>query len=119
MLEIEKEKSQRTLAIKEAELQLKQKQMIMDNELAVRKAADDFTLRRMAIVAQYHVDYTEQQFEQDASAQDRWLEAQGNAHSQALAMHQQAFDQQQAAEDQAFQQQQQANQPQTSEGQPQ
>jgi len=110
MLAIEKEKSQRMLAIKEAELQLKQKQLILDNEIALKKAADDFTLRRYAIDAQYKATYSEQQMEADASAQERWLAAQDQAHGQALAMHQQAHDQALAQQQQQFEQQQAAQQ---------
>ena len=104
MLQIEKEKNLRQLAIKEAELQLKQKQMLLDNDIALKKAADDFTLRRYAIDAQYKVNYTEAQMEADAGQQERWLAAQGQAHEQALSMHQQAFDQSQAADQQDFEQ---------------
>jgi hypothetical protein len=58
-IQIEKMKTMRDLAIKEQELRLKTAQQAADQDLANKKAAMDFTLRRYQIDAQFKAQYTE------------------------------------------------------------
>lgn len=104
-LQIAMLKTQRELAIKESELQLKREESAIKTDLENKKLADDFTLRRYQIDAQFKANYTEQQLEADAGQQERWLAAQNQAHDQALAQEQQAHDQQLAQQQQAQEQQ--------------
>lgn len=104
-IQIEQMKTQRTLAIKEAELELKRNQQALDTDLANKKLADDYALRLLAIDAQFKTSYSEQQLEAIASAQERWLGAQSQAHDQALAQEQQAHEQELAAQQQQHDQQ--------------
>lgn len=114
-LAIAHEKNQRELAIKEAELQLKQKQSDMDHQIELAKLSQDFTLRRYQIDAQFKVDYTQQNLEQDAARDQQAIEGhialQQQAHDHAVAAHnqdlatqQQQFEQSQAQDQQAHSQ---------------
>lgn len=123
-LQIEQMRTQKDLQIKQAELELKKQAQEFDQMLQVRKSAMDFTLRRYAIDAQFHADYTQGNLEADAAAEAQALEgalavrsqvaseqesqrshalaAQDQAHDQALARnaqaHSQAMDQTAAAQ---------------------
>lgn len=68
-LQIEQMKTQRELAIKEAELQLKREQSVRDYDLEVRKMANDFTLRRYQIDAQFKAAFTENDLQRDSDAE--------------------------------------------------
>lgn len=65
-LAIERMKTERELAMKEAELRLKREQQERDHALEVRRLANEFTLRRYAIDAQWHAKYTQRELEIDA-----------------------------------------------------
>lgn len=117
-IQIAHEKTQRELAIKQAELTLQQQKQEFDQELAIRKMSMDFTLRRYQIDAQFKANYTQANLEADAAQEEAALEgamsiahqrheqqmaekqhalaAQGQAHEQALAEDAQAHDQQMA-----------------------
>lgn len=108
---IEKMKTVRDLAIKEQELRLKTQDQAAAQDLAIKKAAMDYTLRRYQIDAQFKAQYTAQQSEQDATETQHWMDAQDQLHQQSLDTaaqgHQQALAAQQQAHDQALAQNQQ------------
>ncbi|HZR02344.1 MAG TPA: hypothetical protein VFA81_04125, partial [Burkholderiales bacterium] len=95
-------RTQRELAIKEAELELKRQQAASDRDLKIRQMADDFTLRRLQIEAQFKTSFSEQQLEAAATAQENWLSRVRAGHEMALAQNQQAHDQDIDAHNQAL-----------------
>lgn len=119
-LQIEQMRSQRELQIHAQQMQLKQQQQAAQHEIELKKLADDFILRLYQINAQFKTSYTESQLEQDASAQDRWLEGakathaavldqRAQAHEQALNEHQRQMEVEQQQHEQQLAEQQQAH----------
>jgi hypothetical protein len=114
-LQVEQMKSERDFAIKQAEFAFKKQQSLLDHELKLKEMANDFVLRRYQIDAQFRADYSQQQQDADAAAQERALSGQMQAaelahrvhmdrHGRALEMqqqdHQQSLDEEQAAHEQ-------------------
>jgi hypothetical protein len=117
-LQVEQMKTQKDLQIKQAELALKQQQQSFDQEIEIRKMANDFVLRRYQIDAQFKATYSQANLDADAAAQEAELKgvmtahgmahdaimaekthalaAQGQAHDQSMERDQQAHDQQMA-----------------------
>lgn len=112
-IQIEQMRTEKDLQIKEAELTLKQAQQAFEQELAVRKAAADFTLRRYQIDAQFHATYTQANMDADArseeAALDGALAVAKQAHSQRMDRHGAALDAQAQAHEQMIAQRQQAS----------
>lgn len=102
-LQIEQMKTQRELAIKEAELQMKREESIRKHDIEVRKMANDFTLRRYAIDAQFHSTYTQADLQRDSDAEAQAislaLDIRNQMHTEENAQHSQAM----AEQDQAHQ----------------
>jgi hypothetical protein len=94
-LQIEQMKTEKDLQIKEAEMKMKLRQQEFDNNLALQKLAQDFTLRRYAIDAQFKANYTQAQLESDARAEEAALsgamDIRRQQHAEAVAGHQQAL----------------------------
>jgi hypothetical protein len=117
-IQIAREKNQKDLEIKQAELLMKQEQQKFTQQIEIRKAANDFVLRRYQIDAQFHTSFTQMNLEADARSEEAALEGalnvagmahdhavagreqdradQGQAHEQALAVDAQGHDQQMA-----------------------
>lgn len=91
-LEIEKMRTQRELAIKEAELQQKREESERNFELEVRKLANEFTLKRYEIDAKYASQHTQAELERDASQE-------AEAISLALDVRRQQHDEERAADE--------------------
>jgi hypothetical protein len=126
-LQMERMKTERELAMKEAELRQKEMAAQRDYELEVRKMANDFTLRRYQIDAQFRAQFTEGELERDAAQQAdaislaldirkqmhaeedaqhaRDLAAQDQEHRQGMERDAQAHDQQMAEQQAAAQSQ--------------
>lgn len=94
-LQIAQMKTDREYAMKQAELQQEERKMQFDQQLALAKLAQDSTLRRYAIDAQFKSTFTQQQFDADAADTERQiqghLDAQQQSHSQAVDAHNQAL----------------------------
>jgi hypothetical protein len=93
-LKIEQMRVQKDLQVKSAELTLKQQQQAFDQELEIRKMANDFVLRRYQIDAQFKASYSQANLEADAASQEAELKGVMDAHSQ---MHDQAIERHKAA----------------------
>lgn len=114
-IQIEQMKAQKDMTIKQAELALKQAAQAFDQELQIRKLAQDFTLRRYQIDAQFKADYTQANLEQDAAADEAALKGAMDtvrmAHDHAMDRREQdRADAQQAHEQQLAEQQQASDQ---------
>lgn len=107
---VEQDRTQRELAIKESELQLKRQTEAFKADLDTKKMSMDFVLRRYQIDAQFKAQYSQQQLDQDSQIAETWLSAQDQAHDQALARQGQFHDQALARDQQGFEQQQAAAQ---------
>lgn len=131
-LQVEQMKANRELAIKQAELQLKQREQDMHHEIELKKLALEDTLRRYQIDAQFHANYSAAQLDADAEQERQYLDAaiqvsqlqrdavqqqQRQAAQDAQMMHSQALAQQGQAHDQALARQQQAHEQQMAEQQ--
>jgi hypothetical protein len=112
-LQIEQMKTQKDLQIKQAELSLKQQQQQFDQELEIRKMAQDFTLRRYQIDAQFHADYTQATLETDAAQEEAALRGAMDVHrmrhEHAMSQREQAAAEQAQAHDQALERDSQAH----------
>lgn len=96
-VEIERMKAMKDIAIKEAELQLKTRKQEFDENFQVAKLAQDSTLRRYAIDAQWASTFSQQQEELDAAADESsirtLLDARRQTHAEnTLALQSQQHD---------------------------
>ena len=111
-LQIENMKATKDLAVKKDQLALEEKKMDLDHAFKLRELAVNAELKRYAIRAQFHMDYTQANMDDDIKREvaetdatiaahtaiaGHALAVQGQAHDQALAttdqVHQHAMDQ--------------------------
>ncbi len=98
-IKIEQMKAQKDLAIKQAELKLKQQGQAFEQQMEIRKAANDFVLRRYAIDAQFKTNFTQMNLEADARSEEAELRGTLDIHDQ---LHEHAMDRANAAHGQAM-----------------
>lgn len=103
-LQIEHMKSQRELAIKEAELELKRQTLLFEHERALADAAATNELKRYELELKYHAEISGKQLDADVARErhsvDTTLAVQQQGHAQAVAEHQEMLAEQQQAHDQ-------------------
>lgn len=112
-IQIEQMKAQKDIAIKQAEMMLKQRQQAFDEQLEIRKLANEFTLRRYQIDAQFKSDFTQMNLEADARAEEAALSGTMDVirhqHDTRMAEHERAMAQQQQEHEQSLAEAQQAH----------
>jgi hypothetical protein len=97
-MEVEKLRTEKDLRIKQAELKLKQQQQAFDQELAIKKLANDFVLRRYQIDAQFKTNHSQMMLEHDARSEEAELSGVLDIHDQ---LHSHAMDRHSASLDAA------------------